>query len=142
MNAPAKLPHRCANPLGCRNVITEGVLCPACSAPRSRRPMVRATSVPVAAPATVEAAGASLAAESDTHDDTLPPPWRCDPRVVAIHRASLALRLASLAQSVAAQARRVAIDGGDLDALTDALEGLDAAASEGLPWMRAARGER
>jgi hypothetical protein len=141
MNAPAARTRRCANPLGCRNVITEGVLCPVCSTPRGRRPMVRATSVPVAAPATVEAAGASLAAEGDTHDDTLPPPWRCDPRVVAIHRASLALRIASMAQAVAVAARR-ASTGGDLDGLNDSYDDLEAAMREGMPWMRAARGER
>jgi hypothetical protein len=54
----------------------------------------------------------------------------------------IALRLASLAQSVAAQARRVAVDGGDLDGLNDALDALEAEARAGLPWMRAARGER
>jgi hypothetical protein len=103
--------------------------------------MVRATSVPVAAPATVEAAAASLAAEGDTQDDTLPPPWRCDPRVVAIHRSALALRIASMAQAVAVAARR-ASTGGDLDALNDSLEDLETAARDGLPWMRAAMAQK
>ena len=129
---------RCLHP-GCLAAPTVGVLCSPHASPR--RAPVRATALPVAV--VLDAAGASLAAEADTHDeDQLPPPWRCDPRVVAIHRARIGLRLASLAQTIAAQARRVAIDGGDLDALTDALEGLETAARDGLPWLRAARGER
>ena len=127
---------RCLHP-GCLAAPTVGLLCSYHASPRHAP--VRATVLPAAV--MLDAAGASLAAEGDTHDDTLPPPWRCDPRVVAIHRASLALRIASMAQAVAVAARR-ASTGGDLDALNDSLEDLETAARDGLPWMRAARGER
>jgi hypothetical protein len=129
---------RCLHP-GCLAAPTVGVLCSHHASPRHAP--VRATVLPAAV--VLDAAGASLAAEGDTRDeDQLPPPWRCDPRVVAIHRARLALAIASAAQAVVNRARRVAVDGGELDGLNDALEDLETAARDGLPWMRAARGER
>jgi len=105
-----------------------------------RRAPVRATVLPAAV--MLDAAGASLAAEGDTRDETQAPTPHSDPRVVAIHRARLALAIASAAQAVVNRARRVAIDGGDLDGLNDAIDALEAEARVGLPWMRAARGER
>ena len=128
---------RCLHP-GCAAAPTVGMLCSHHASPRHAP--VRATVLPAAV--VLDAAGASLAAEGDTRDeDQLPPPWRCGPRVVAIHRARLGLRIASLAQAVAVAARR-ASTGGDLDGLNDSYDDLEAAMREGMPWMRAALGER
>jgi len=115
-----------------------GILCSVHASPRHAP--VRATVLPAAV--LLDAAGASLAAEGDTRDEDKLPTPHSDTRVVAIHRARLALAIASAAQAVVNRARRVAVDGGDLDALNDAIDALEAEARVGLPWMRAARGER
>ena len=128
---------RCLHP-GCPTAATVGMLCGHHANPR--RAPVRATVLPAAV--LLDVAGTSLAAEGDTRDETQAPTPHSDPRVVAIHRARLALAIASAAQVVVNRARRVAIDGGDLDGLNDAIDALEAEARTGLPWMRAARGER
>ncbi len=126
---------RCLFPGGCDRA-PNGMFCEVHEHTSTRRSPVRATVLPTAM--LPEVAGVMLAAEGDTHDEApLPPPWRCDARVVAIHRARIALRIASTAQALASQARRVAIDGGDLDALCDAHDANEAAMRDGLWWLRA-----
>ena len=126
---------RCLFPGGCDRA-PNGMFCEVHEHTSTRRSPVRAMVLPTAM--LPEVAGVMLAAEGDTHDEArLPPPWRCDAHLAALHRARIALRLASLAQVFATQARRVALDGGDLDALCDTHDELGAAVSEGVSWLRA-----
>jgi hypothetical protein len=65
-----------------------------------------------------------------------------DVRAVVLRRCALALRIASLSQVVGTAARRLASAAGSepaphVEALHDALDDLDAATRESLPWIRA-----
>lgn len=129
--------RRCIHP-GCPATATNGLLC--AEHDRRRSPPARVTRLPELRSAEQVAAG--LGAEVDLPDDATAPPWAMDPRAVVLRRCSLALRVASLSQVVGTAARRVASATESeltphVEALHDALDDLDAASRESLPWIRA-----
>ena len=135
MIAPA--PRRCLHP-GCPATATNGLLC--AEHDRRRSPPTRVTQLPERRPLDQVAAG--LGAEVGLPDDATAPPWAMDPRAVVLRRCSLGLRVASLAQAVACAARRVSSASETalpvaVGELLDALDDLDAATRESLPWIRA-----
>lgn len=132
--APAR---RCLHP-GCPATATNGLLC--AEHDRRRSPPARVTRLPELRSAEQVAAG--LGAEVDLPDDATAPPWCLDPRAVIARRCSMGLRVASLAQAVACAARRVSSASGEalpvaMGELLAALDDLDAASRETLPWIRA-----
>jgi hypothetical protein len=99
-------------------------------APSRRRTPVLATRIP-----------SRLAAEIGRTDDRLANPATLTVEARTNLRNAVGLRLASFAQRVVT-ASHAAARGDNPDALCDCLEELNACASESLPWLRAARGER
>lgn len=98
--------------------------------PSRRHEPVRATSIP-----------SRLAAEVDRTDDRLPMPSSLSRHDLTRFRSAVVYRLAAFAQLAATKARE-AENGGQVDDLCDVLDDLEACASETVPWLRAARGER
>ena len=98
--------------------------------PSRRRTPVLATRIP-----------SRLAAEIGRTDDRLANPAKLTDEARTDLRNAVGLRLASFAQRVVT-ASHAAARGGNPDALCDCLEELNACASESVPWLRAARGER